>query len=188
MPRWMASSAISRPVHWLIGRSDPAGASQASAVIWQTCSAVIRHGPPGCGASSNRSAAPNSSGGTAARPSQRVRHKRAVPTLTPNRLAICALFAPPAAARMMRARSASCCAVPCRRASASSCGRSSAVNTTVGGFGPRIRILAYSCHPSDGAGPEYTAGLFTPPCTSASFPNYGADQKTRRSYAISEQL
>jgi len=24
--------------------------------------------------------------------------------------------------------------------------------------------------------------------TSASFPNYGADQKTRRSYAISEQL
>ena len=33
MPRPMISSAISRPVHWLIGRPDFSGTSQASATI-----------------------------------------------------------------------------------------------------------------------------------------------------------
>lgn len=33
MPRCMSSSAISRPVHWLMGRPDFSGASQANATI-----------------------------------------------------------------------------------------------------------------------------------------------------------
>jgi len=33
MPRRTTSSATSRPVHWLIGRSDALGAAQASATI-----------------------------------------------------------------------------------------------------------------------------------------------------------
>src|SRR4030088_651439 len=44
MPRTIISSAISRPVQWLIGRS--LGWSQANATIWQTCSAVISEGRP----------------------------------------------------------------------------------------------------------------------------------------------
>jgi hypothetical protein len=35
MPRFMTSAAISRLVHWLIGRSDCSGFSQARAMIWQ---------------------------------------------------------------------------------------------------------------------------------------------------------
>jgi hypothetical protein len=33
MPRCMSSSAISRPVHWLMGRPDFSGAAQANATI-----------------------------------------------------------------------------------------------------------------------------------------------------------
>ena len=39
MPRRITSSAISRPVHWLMGRS--LGCSQDMAITWQVCSAVI---------------------------------------------------------------------------------------------------------------------------------------------------
>src|SRR5947209_3158518 len=39
MPRAITSSAISRPVQWLMGRS--LGCSQARAKSWQVCSAVI---------------------------------------------------------------------------------------------------------------------------------------------------
>lgn len=41
MPRCLISSATSRPVHWLIGRAESAGGSQAMARIWHSCSAVI---------------------------------------------------------------------------------------------------------------------------------------------------
>ena len=41
MPRAITSSAISRPVHWLMGRPACSGASQANAAIWQRCSVVI---------------------------------------------------------------------------------------------------------------------------------------------------
>lgn len=44
IPRKRISSAISRLVHWLIGRPAPLGASQASATMWQTCAAVLRAG------------------------------------------------------------------------------------------------------------------------------------------------
>src|SRR4029434_8591113 len=47
IPRLRISSAISRLVHWLMGRPEVLGASQARATIWHTCSAVIRTGCPG---------------------------------------------------------------------------------------------------------------------------------------------
>ena len=46
MPRVTASSASSRGVQWLTGRSLPGGGSQASATIWTTCSAVKVGGAP----------------------------------------------------------------------------------------------------------------------------------------------
>src|SRR5215207_9812245 len=55
MPRCLISAAISRLVHWLIGRCESLGDSQANATIWQTCSAVIVSGLPGRGASIRRS-------------------------------------------------------------------------------------------------------------------------------------
>ena len=55
IPRAMTSSAISRPVHWLMGRPALAGASQARAAIWQRCWAVICGLTPGRGASCKRS-------------------------------------------------------------------------------------------------------------------------------------
>src|SRR3990172_355851 len=55
MPRFTSSSAISRPVHWLRGRPDCSGFSQASCSIWQIWSTVKRAGAPGRGKSSSRS-------------------------------------------------------------------------------------------------------------------------------------
>ena len=55
MPRPMISSASSRALHWLMGRSESAGISQARAMIWQICSGVIRAGRPDLGASRGRS-------------------------------------------------------------------------------------------------------------------------------------
>src|SRR5215207_1160466 len=51
--RFLISSASSRPVHWLMGRLDSRGVSQAKATIWQYCSPVIVAGLPGRGASSS---------------------------------------------------------------------------------------------------------------------------------------
>lgn len=61
MPRFINSSAISRPVHWLIGRPAFSSASHANCSIWQIWSAVIRGGVPGRGKSSSRSATLRSS-------------------------------------------------------------------------------------------------------------------------------
>src|SRR6516225_3401576 len=56
-PRLMASSAISRWLHWLIGRPLSDGFSQVTATIAQICSAVYVGGFPERGASASRSAA-----------------------------------------------------------------------------------------------------------------------------------
>ena len=56
IPRFWASSAISRGVQWLIGRSEPVGISQLMAMSWQNCSAVKRPGAPGRGRSCSRAA------------------------------------------------------------------------------------------------------------------------------------
>src|SRR6266568_1667003 len=92
MPRRMTSSAISRPVQWLIGRSF--GCSQAIATIWQVCSAVISAGRPGRGISSNRSLIESSLSGMGCKPIQCPRQVRAVSTLTRSSLAISAFLFP----------------------------------------------------------------------------------------------
>src|SRR5204863_8891732 len=53
MPRWTASAANSAGVQWVTGRPDSAGGSQASARIWQICSALKVGGAPARGASAN---------------------------------------------------------------------------------------------------------------------------------------
>src|SRR5947209_18461685 len=136
MPRRITSSAISRPVHWLIGRS--LGCSQAMATIWQVCSAVIWACRPGRGTSHRRSFTGKSSKEAACKPIQRVRHRRTVSTQMPNSRAICELFRPWAAAKMMRPRRASCWAVPCRRTSASISLRSLSLKISRSGLGPRM--------------------------------------------------
>ena len=54
--RFISSSAISRPVQWLIGRPAFSGFSQAICSIWHIWSAVRRGGVPGRGRFSRRSA------------------------------------------------------------------------------------------------------------------------------------
>ena len=56
IPRFIASSAISRCVQCVIARPLSGGASQASAMIAQICSVVNVGGVPERGASDNRSA------------------------------------------------------------------------------------------------------------------------------------
>src|SRR6266699_3866977 len=139
MPRAITSSAISRPVQWLIGRS--LGCSQASATIWQVCSAVIWEGFPGRCISSDPAPTERSSSGTPCKPVQRVRQLRTVSTLTSRSLAIWLVFLPEAAARIIRPRRASCWGVLCRRTSASSSFCSFSFNVKTCGFGPRILFL-----------------------------------------------
>src|ERR1700720_3422240 len=54
-PRRMASSAISRWLQWLIGRSLSDGFSQVIAITAQICSGVYVAGAPERGASASRS-------------------------------------------------------------------------------------------------------------------------------------
>src|SRR6266567_7501974 len=136
MPRRMTSSAISRPVHWLIGRSF--GCSQAMATIRQVCSAVIWACRPGRGTSPRRSSTGKSSKEAACKPIQRMRHRRTVSTQMPNSRAICELFRPWAAAKMIRPRRASGWGVPCRRTSASISLRSLSLKVSRSGLGPRM--------------------------------------------------
>src|SRR5439155_26287937 len=74
----------------------------------------------------------------ACKPIQRVRHRRTVSTQMPNARAICELFRPWAAPKMMRPRRASCWAVPCRRTSASISLRSLSLKVSRSGLGPRM--------------------------------------------------
>ena len=66
-PRRIASSAISRWLQWLMGRSLASGFSQVIATIAQTCSGVYVAGAPGRGASASRSGTDT--------PSAAVRHR-----------------------------------------------------------------------------------------------------------------
>ena len=109
--RAIISSASSRPVHWLIGRPDVSGSSQASASSWHRWSAVIRAGPPGRGRSSNRSSALNSSSGIGSNKTHLSRHCLTVRRCTPTSRAIAAFSFPSAANRIIFARLAICCRV-----------------------------------------------------------------------------
>src|SRR5712692_825663 len=161
MPRAITSSAISRPVQWLIGRSF--GCSQAIAIIWQVCSAVICEGRPGRGTSERRSLTDTSSSATACQPIQRMRQQRTVSTLIPKSRAIWLLFFPASAIKMIRPRSASCWGVLCRRTSNSNSFRSASFKVSASGLGPRIGwVLFLSVLRS-----QYTTELFQPQCTSS---------------------
>src|SRR6266700_1659073 len=136
IPRAIASSAISRPVHWLIGRS--LGCSQAIAINWQVCSAVIWLLRPERVTSLSRPCTERSARATGCKVSQRVRQARAVSTLTPNSRAIWLLFLPALASKMMRPLSAICWLVLWRRTTRSTSVRSTSLKLNGSGFGPRM--------------------------------------------------
>jgi len=107
-------------------------------MIWQICSGVNFGGAPAFGKSANRLATLNSSSGTSANCSQRLRQCPGVSSSTPNSRAICKLFHPSPASSTMRARNASCWAVLYARTKRSSSARSLSLSTTLGGFGVAI--------------------------------------------------
>ena len=112
--RCSTSSAISRAVQCVMGRSDASGFSQANASIRQRWSAVILAGAPGRGASARRSSRLKSSSEISCSLIQRLRHNRTVSCVTCSFLAISTLGFPSAAANTILARMAICCAVWCR--------------------------------------------------------------------------
>jgi hypothetical protein len=122
----MASSAISRWLHWLIGRPLSDGFSQVIATIAQICSAVYVGGFPDRGASASRSAAE--------RPPVPCRHRlrqyRAVFGHTPTSRALSRTPMPSAACRIRRARTLNCCGVEWARTSPSKTVRSSGETVT----------------------------------------------------------
>jgi len=144
MPRFITSSAISRLVQWLMGRPESSGCSQAMASILHRWSVVILGGAPGRGKSSRRSSTLKSFRAMGWRINHRWRQRRAVLTLIPSSLAICELFLPSAAAKMIRARRAICCGALCRLTSFSRSCRTSSVSLTSQGFGVGMTITSAS--------------------------------------------
>lgn len=138
MLRSINSSAISRFVHWLMGRPDFSGASQASASSSHRCSAVIRAGAPGRGRSSSRSSALSSASGIGSIDTHLWRHWLTVLRLTSVSCAIETFSLPIAASRMIRARFAICCRVLCLLVSARSSASASCDKLISGGLGPGI--------------------------------------------------
>ena len=137
MPRFIASSASSCWLQWLKGRSLSDGRSQASATIWQICSAVIRAGAPQRGASLKRSAADAEQPELA---SQRARHWLTVLRHTPSRSAVSMTPAPSPAIKIIRARRAKTCGVDAQRLNRSSSLRSSGLNSIA--TAPRAMVLS----------------------------------------------
>src|ERR1700730_6795105 len=125
-PRRMASSAISRWLQWLIGRSLSDGFSQVIAITAQICSGVYVAGVPDRGASVSRSGTDLPS---AAR-RHRLRQCRTVFGQTPSSRALARTRVPSAACRIMRARTANCCGVEWVRTSCSSTSRCSGKTMT----------------------------------------------------------
>jgi hypothetical protein len=118
-PRRIASSAISRWLQWLIGRSLSDGFSQVIAITAQICSGVYVAGAPARGASQSRSdtACPS----LASR--QRWRQYRTVFGHTSSSRALSRTPTLSAACKIMRARNAACCEVEWARISASRASR-----------------------------------------------------------------
>ena len=141
MFRAIISSAISRPVHWLMGRPDFSGDSHASASNRQRWSAVIRMGPPGRGRSSSRSSTLSSSSGIGSSVSHLSRHCLTVRRLILRLRPISELVFPSAACRIIQARLAICCLVLWRTASLYSPCRISFGNVIHVGFGPGILLF-----------------------------------------------
>jgi len=125
-PRRMASSAISRWLQWLIGRSLSDGFSHVIATTAHICSGVNVAGDPDRGASASRS--------TTDRLSSAVRHRlrqyRTVFGQTPSSRALARTPIASAACKIRRARIASCCGVEWVRTSCSSTSRWSGKTVT----------------------------------------------------------
>src|SRR3984893_12919291 len=120
-PRRIASSAISRWLQWLIGRSLSDGFSQVIAITAQICSGVSVAGAPERGASAIRSGTDCLS--AACR--HRLRQYRTVFGHTSSSRALSRTPTPSAACRIMRARNANCCGVEWVRTNCSSPSRCS---------------------------------------------------------------
>jgi hypothetical protein len=125
-PRLIASSAISRWVQWLIGRSLSDGFSQVIAINAQICSGVNFAGAPDRGASASRSGTDCTS--TACR--HRLRQYRTVFGHTQSSRALSRTPTPAAACRIRRARRANCCGVAWVRISGSRMPRCSGKTVT----------------------------------------------------------
>ncbi len=126
MPRFIASSASSCWLQWVTGRPLPDGGSQASATIWQICSAVIRAGAPERGASLKHSAARAEEPELA---SQRARYWLTVLRHTPSCSAVSPTPAPSPAIKIIRARRAKACGVEAERLNRSRSLRSSGLKS-----------------------------------------------------------
>src|SRR5262252_8929642 len=118
-PRRIASSAISRWLQWLIGRSLSDGFSQVIAITAQICSGVYVAGAPERGASQSRSGTDCPSGASRQRPLQ----YRTVFGHTASSRALSRTPILSAACKIMQARNANCCEVEWARTSASSASR-----------------------------------------------------------------
>src|SRR5580658_6667421 len=120
-PRRIASSAISRWLQWLIGRSLSDGFSQVIAITAQICSGVYVAGAPERGASASRSGTDWAGGACRHRP--RPRQYRTVFGHTSSSRALSRTPTSSAACNIMRIRNANCCDVEWARSSASSASR-----------------------------------------------------------------
>ena len=138
MLRAIISSAISRPVHWLMGRPDFSGDSHASASNKQRWSAVIRMGPPARGRSASRSSTLSSSSGIGSSITHLSRHCLTVRRLILRRRPISEFVSPSAACRIIQARLAICCLVLWRMASVYNPCRISSDNVIGVALGPGI--------------------------------------------------
>jgi hypothetical protein len=118
-PRRIASSAISRWLQWLIGRSLSNGFSQVIAITAQICSGVYVAGAPERGASASRSGTDWAGGACRHRP----RQYRTVFGHTSSSRALSRTPTSSAACNIMRIRNANCCDVEWARSSASSASR-----------------------------------------------------------------
>src|ERR1700730_2331064 len=125
-PRRIASSAISRWLQWLIGRSLSDGFSQVIAMTAQICSGVYVAGAPDRGASASRSGTDCPS--AACR--HRLRQYRTVFGHTSSSRALSRTPTPSSACRIMRARKANYCGVEWVRTNCSSASRCSGKTVT----------------------------------------------------------
>src|ERR1700733_310067 len=119
-PRRIASSAISRWLQWLIGRSLSDGFSQVIAITAQICSGPER------GASASRSGTHWAGGARRQRP----RQYRTVFGHTPSSRALSRTPISSTACNIMRARTANCCEVEWARTSVSSASRCAGSTST----------------------------------------------------------
>ena len=146
MPRLTTSSANSVGVQCVTGRSDSAGGSQATTMIWHSCSAVNVAGAPGRGWSAKAactrplSSFSSLSASAAASPSaalnHRLHHWLTVCQCSPSSSAMCCLRAPAAACKMILARVTNHCGLFARRTNCSNIVRCRSLNVIGWGCGP----------------------------------------------------